>query len=221
MASARSCEVADFCSEFAGDADVSFTRVYQGDPRSRLIVERDGLVLIADLSPLVTGHLLLLPARQYLSFAAVAREHLSTITSTIAWLLPIYIRTFGKFVILEHGSSEDIDHSACITHAHWHIVPIAADDLRRIIVADGLQPIVLSRLSELATSPWLSSSYFYVFDGVQHVLFEPVSGYPRQYLRSVMGRALSIDDPEWDYAVVVRKDLLRKTMQMTSSWMLR
>ncbi|MEV5088691.1 hypothetical protein ACWEQ5_30280 [Streptomyces griseoincarnatus] len=39
-----------------------------------------------------------------------------------------------------------------------------------------------------------------------------------QYLRSVVGRLLGIPDPLWDYALVVRRELLRETMTLTRSW---
>lgn len=221
MASARSCEAADFCSEFAGVRDVSFFRVYEGSPESRLIAESDGLYLIADMSPLVAGHMLMLPAEHHLSFATLAPERLRAVNRILAWLKPAYVRTFGQFAIVEHGSSDDLDHNACITHAHWHIVPLGAARLSQIIVTDGLRPIAISRLADLAGPPWSTSSYFFVSDAERHVLFEPLVGQPKQYLRSVMGRALSMADPEWDYAVIVRKELLRETMRRTESWVTR
>jgi diadenosine tetraphosphate (Ap4A) HIT family hydrolase len=221
MASARSCEAADFCSEFAGVRDVSFFRVYEGCPESRLIAESDGMHLIADLSPLVVGHMLMLPAEHHLSFATLTHERLRTVNRILSWLKPAYIRTFGQFAIVEHGSSDDLDHNACITHAHWHVVPFDATQLSRIIITDGLRPIGISRLTDLAGPPWSASSYFFVSDADRHVLFEPLAGQPKQYLRSVMGRALSMADPEWDYAVVVRKELLRETMLRTESWRTR
>jgi diadenosine tetraphosphate (Ap4A) HIT family hydrolase len=217
MASARTCEAADFCSEFAGAADVSFFRVYEGDPATRLIADREGLRLVADMSPLVLGHMLLMPVEHYLSFATVVHERVGAVRRMLSWLKPIYLRTFDRFSILEHGSSDDLPQSACITHAHWHIVPLDLAELSQVIVSDGLSPFRFTELSQLS-GPWCRSSYFYVSDGGDHFLFEPTGGQPKQYLRSVMGRVLSIGDPEWDYAVVVRKDLLRQTLRRTAAW---
>jgi diadenosine tetraphosphate (Ap4A) HIT family hydrolase len=220
MASARSCEAADFCSEFAGAVDVSFFRVYQGDPRSRVIAERGRLLLIADMSPLVAGHMLLLPKEHHLSFATLDGEYFGDVRSAITHICDIYVATFGQFAVLEHGSSGDLAGNACITHAHWHLVPLVAAELCRIIVDDGLIPVRLSDLAELTRPPWSTSPYFLVSDGETHTLFQPMAGSPKQYLRSVMGQALAIAEPEWDYAVVVRKDLLRETLRRTSSWAL-
>jgi hypothetical protein len=165
--------------------------------------------------------MLMLPAEHHLSFATSAPERLRAVNRILAWLKPAYVRTFGQFAIVEHGSSDDLDHNACITHAHWHIVPLGAARLSQIIVTDGLRPIAISRLADLAGPPWSTSSYFFVSDAERHVLFEPLVGQPKQYLRSVMGRALSMADPEWDYAVIVRKELLRETMRRTESWVTR
>jgi hypothetical protein len=49
-------------------------------------------------------------------------------------------------------------------------------------------------------------------------VYEPSPATGRQYLRSILGRVLSIDDPEWDYALVVRKDYLRETMSRARLW---
>ncbi|MCE7008592.1 HIT domain-containing protein [Kibdelosporangium philippinense] len=218
MASAGSCAAADFCSEFAGDTDVSFFRVYQGEPASRLIVKKGDLLVVADMSPLVLGHVLLLPVEHHLSFAALIADGRADVRRLISWLKPIYRRTFGEFAVLEHGSSGDERTGACVTHAHWHIVPLSAERIRRSVVEDRLTPVMIPSLADLGKPPWSANPYFYVSDGVWHALFTPTGRQPKQYLRSVIGRLLSISDPEWDYAVVVRKHLLRQTLAMTEWW---
>ncbi|MFI6030114.1 hypothetical protein [Amycolatopsis magusensis] len=59
------CTGADFCEEISGAADTSFRRFHEGDPPSRRVHSAPDFELPADLSPLTTGHLLLLPKRLY------------------------------------------------------------------------------------------------------------------------------------------------------------
>jgi len=63
-------------------------------------------------------------------------------------------------------------------------------------------------------------SYFYVGDSFQHRLYGVGKKMRRQYLRSVAGGLLGIPDPEWDYALVVRKELFRATLSRVTNWSL-
>jgi diadenosine tetraphosphate (Ap4A) HIT family hydrolase len=212
------CQGADFCDEIVGKLDVSFARTYEGNPPTRQIVATNELVLVVDLSPLMVGHLLLLPKRHYFSFAQVLNDHTGALNGFLSWLMPTYGETFGRPVILEHGSSPNLDHSACITHAHWHLVPLDGIEINNTIVEDGLNPVDLRSLAELARPPWTSSPYFFACFSDIFRVYRPLDEMRPQYLRSVIGRQLSMNDPEWDYALIVRRHLLRATMNLAGHW---
>lgn len=207
------CDGADLCQEMARNTDTSFVRTYQGDPPTRHILASENLALIADMSPLVAGHLLLLPKTHYLSFSHVIHDHLAELESFLETIAPLYRATFGEPLLLEHGSSVDGNENACITHAHWHLLPVDGVEVDRLIQADGLGYADLAELSELGSPKWMSRPYFYrAYCGHMRV-YEPSPTTRRQYLRSVVGTTLSIATPLWDYALVVRKELLRETMR--------
>jgi hypothetical protein len=86
------------------------------------------------------------------------------------------------------------------------------------MVADELTPYDLGSLVDLGKSPWTDTPYFFRTHPTGHRVYKPTAITRRQYLRPVVGRTLSIDDPEWDYAVVVRKDYLRTTITMVQQW---
>jgi diadenosine tetraphosphate (Ap4A) HIT family hydrolase len=215
-----SCMGADFCQELAGDSDAEFHRVYQGNPPTRIIGRSPNLALLADMSPLCTGHLLIVPNRHHLSFAEVIDRHEREIENFTRHAFGRYAETFGDPLILEHGSAAGIDGSACITHAHWHILPVKFDETHRVITRDGLASIELTGLGDLAAIG-RGVPYYYCADRNSRRLYGVGQSMRRQYLRSVMGTLMGIPDPEWDYAVVVRKDLLRGTMARTAGWRLR
>lgn len=212
------CRGSDLCNEIAGRRDVSFNRVYEGEPASRVIAADEVLLLLADMSPLVAGHLLLVPKQHYYSFAQVLADHQSHVNRFLRQFCPLYEDTFGAPSILEHGSSEEVDHSACITHAHWHIIPTYGALIKAQLSDDGLRPLALPDLDSLAHSRWCNTPYFFHSFGGCHYVYQNRPDLPRQYLRSVVGRILSIPDPEWDYALIVRKHLLRDTMQLVKHW---
>lgn len=175
-------------------------------------------VIVADLSPLTVGHLLLLPRQHYLSFSTVVVHHLTELRELLDWLVPHYRGTFGEPVILEHGSAPDLDHGACITHAHWHLVPVSGAAILHTMSDDGLSAEELHSIANLGDRPWRTSTYFLVMSGDDRRVFHTRPDLRRQYLRSVISKPLGIPDPEWDYAVVVRKNYLRLTMARVDEW---
>jgi len=213
------CSGADFCQELAGEPETEFGRVYAGDPPSRIIGRSANLALLADMSPLCAGHLLVVSNRHHLSFAEVVSDHGAEVEAFTCEIFDQYQRTFGRAIILEHGSADGIDGSACITHAHWHIVPLSFDATDKILRHDGLTSVDLDRLSDLAVAG--GRPYFFCADQDVRRLYGVGQAMRRQYLRSVAAALLDIPDPEWDYALVVRKDLLRTTLARTERWSLR
>lgn len=83
---------------------------------------------------------------------------------------------------------------------------------------DGLSSIPLDEITDLEQFGRADLPYFYCGDAATHKVYGVAQKKPRQYLRSVAGRLLGIEDPEWDYAITVRKHLLRATLEETASW---
>jgi diadenosine tetraphosphate (Ap4A) HIT family hydrolase len=206
------CVGSDLCDELRGSINTSFTLTYQSDPPSRMIASTSHLALLADLSPLTAGHLLLLPKDHHVSFGHVVARLGSEIRSLLDRVTPRYTDTFGPPTIVEHGSSSTMN-AACISHAHWHLVPVDGQRLCRLMEKDGLVATVLDRMEDLGSMALDDAQYFYCFDGHSHRVFAVDRKMRSQYLRSLMGEILGIPDPLWDYSLVVRKDLLRQTMR--------
>ncbi|RIW47982.1 hypothetical protein D3H59_08935 [Micromonospora endophytica] len=212
------CNGAELCDELrSGDVN-SFTATYRGDPASREIASMSGFRLIADPSPLTVGHLLLLPERHYLSFGHLDAARSDLVRSALCLLRPLYVATFGQMTILEHGSSSTIP-SACITHAHWHVLPIDGARLVDVIARDGLVAVPLPDFTALRQFAAADRPYYYCCYGdSSHVAFDAQRRVRAQYLRSAVGAMLGIPDPEWDWSLVIRKNLLRATMVATQGW---
>ncbi|WP_329396456.1 HIT domain-containing protein [Streptomyces lydicus] len=210
------CAGADFCEEIAGAQESTFSLVYEGEPRSRVIWETDGFRLIADLSPLSVGHLLLLPVEHYLSFAQLIEERGVELAEVLESVGALYRATFGRLTVLEHGSSAAMKSSACISHAHWHLMPIDGNRVNSLIMADGLPPAALTDLKQLV--PYGGAPYFLCGQQGKYYVYDGRRPMRSQYLRSIVGQVLGIPDPLFDYALVVRKELLRETVARTSGW---
>ncbi|WP_090097682.1 hypothetical protein [Lentzea jiangxiensis] len=218
MINMSQCDGADFCEEIAGAADTSFHRFYEGDPPHRRAWSTANFEVLADMSPLVTGHLLLLPRKHYLSFAQVLGDHPGETEELLSDISDRYRRTFGEPLVLEHGSGTDEHTHACITHAHLHLLPADGTAVDELLIRDELLYVDLESITQLGDAPWPESAYFLRHHLGRSRVYMPNGNQRRQYLRSVVATTLDIPDPEWDYAVVVRKDCLRRTMEMVESW---
>lgn len=217
-ASEAYCAGSGFCQELSGSSDTDFQSIYDGKPPSRLIANTSNLSLIADMSPLCVGHLLLASNNHYLSFAEVMNHHEVELKDALEQIFGQYKSTFGNPLILEHGSVHGMDGSSCITHAHLHLLPISLDAAHKVMVGDGLIPTEIGGIEALGAIATQGVPYFYGADQHRNILYGVSRSMRRQYLRSVAGALLGIPDPEWDYALVVRKDLLRITMAAVASW---
>jgi diadenosine tetraphosphate (Ap4A) HIT family hydrolase len=221
MDGAPLCTGADLCDELRGSTDTSFRRTYEGVPPSRIAYRDSRLALLADLSPLTAGHMLLLPVRHHVSFGHVVSELETEIRTLLAEVLPRYAATFGPPLLLEHGSSSQMNAGACVTHAHWHVVPVRGTEVHRAMAGDGLTPHAIPDFTALSRLARADRPYFYVRQEDEHTVYRSDRPLRRQYLRSVLGRLLGIEDPLWDYALVVRKQLLRETLDATRGWRLQ
>ena len=212
-------------STFAAELDPSvqtslFRELYAGSPRSRQIHNSASFVVFADLSPLKSGHLLVVPRRGIPSFAHLSEEEWQEweeVRSVITERLRV---VYGPVIAFEHGSTPGMAGSACISYAHHHLLP-AEIDISGSFARDGLEVTRLEARAELRADEWRQAPYFAFESAVGEVFVaRAVSTSPRppsQYLRQEVGRALGIADPEWDWSVVVRKDLLRETVERLSS----
>lgn len=202
------------CPELAGaGTDTEFARTYLGDPVSRVLASTRHLRLIADLSPLVEGHALLLPVHHSLSFAVVLHEHRDEVLGFLDRVLPVYAEAYGDVTVLEHGSSTSMLGSACIHHAHLHLLPLAGDAVDAVMARDGLQAQDLDGLSALAGLATDDVPYFLRADGRGARLHGVGAPSESQYLRSVAAEVLGLPDGEHDWSAVVRTEALRATVR--------
>ncbi|MFY1636219.1 hypothetical protein ACN27F_23580 [Solwaraspora sp. WMMB335] len=103
MAGISACDGDELCDELRpGDGD-TFAAVYRGDPPSRTIASMPGFRLVADLSPLVVGHLLLLPEEHRLSFGHLDAVRIGRVRDIVGRLRPRYVATFGQMAVMELG----------------------------------------------------------------------------------------------------------------------
>lgn len=206
------CDLSDLCDELGGSTDTEFRRVYGNDPPSRELLAYGSLRVLADLSPLVEGHILIVPVQHYLNFGQFIAEHPHDLRNLGEVVLPAYRHLYGDATYLEHGSSSDMRQAACINHAHLHVLPLKTRDVVTSMRADGLEEVRLSKIEDLALSAGDDLPYYLASNAQSGSVFGLGKHMPKQYLRAVAARLLGIEDGSWDWALHIRKEVCRQTV---------
>lgn len=205
----------EFDAELTGEAAGSkFTKLYQGQPASRLVLSSPHFGVLVDIAPLVIGHVLILPRRKAFSFASLSDREWDDWVAVRKRVIDALVDEYGKSVtLMEHGSAPGVEANACILHAHMHVLPLP-ESVQFNFAQDGLsaRPIDPARLRE-TVSP--GSAYFFAeHNGRSAALAEVTRGNrpPSQYLRRVVQRQIG-DPDEYDWGVSVEKERLRTTVR--------
>ena len=188
------------------------------DIDSRILHETDRFVVIPDISPLVPGHVMILPKAHILCFGAVeaaARDEFSGIVNATRTVLGEH---YGPSVLLEHGTSSLDPVADHVTHAHLHLVPAAVD------IRDALRNFntkTVASFSELSSWAARDAEYIY-FESCagERFVADRIVGIKRLFFRREIAKQLGIPDPLWDWRQHILRDNLRSTVETlrAASW---
>ena len=215
MSSPYFCDRSDFCYEFSGGKETEFRQTYPEGPESRVLLESQHFLAVADVSPMLVGHCLIVPRQHAYSVAELMTSESSELPKFLELFLGRYAKAFGPYSLFEHGSTKATNPAACVTHAHLHVVPLQPDLLSSRMSSDGMAFSELQDLLGLAPFASAERPYYLVGNlesGLKIALDD--SRRPRQYFRLLLGRILNIPAEECDWAVVIRKELLLETLSV-------
>ena len=101
------------------------------DIDSRILPETNQFVVMADISPLVPGHVMIVPKAHILCYGAVGDSAQDEFSGLVNATRSIVGEHYGPSVILEHGtcSLDDVDDH--VSHAHLHIIPLLSTFVTR------------------------------------------------------------------------------------------
>lgn len=196
-----------FCEEIATDLPPDRDGV---GVSSRRVFETHSFVVFADISPLTTGHLIVVPRSHVLSFGAVVRTNAEELAVLVERLARTLRRRYCEPLLLEHGSDSSSDGGGCVAHAHLHFIPVEAD------LTSVLHPYSsrgVSSFQDLAQ--WADEDRPYVFVGnrlgVGHVA-DQLQGIPKQFIRIEVAKALGLAGPLWDWRSHILTENLTRTV---------
>jgi diadenosine tetraphosphate (Ap4A) HIT family hydrolase len=179
---------------------------------TRLLRETADFVAIADISPLVVGHIIVVPRRHLLSFGAVPVRHRAQLTAFVADLSATLTERVGVPVLLEHGTDSGSDGGGCVSHAHLHLVPTGLD---------WRKPLARYRVTEVSSlddlSYWGERDCPYVYAGAPcgaGLVADELAGIAKQFLRIEIARQLGLQGRIWDWRQHILGDNLTETVAL-------
>ncbi len=197
-----------FCRELQSGRLPDFCKA---DIASRILHETPRFVVMADISPLVPGHVMIVPKNHILCYGAVedtARDEFSGLVNATRTILREH---YGPSVILEHGTSSLEPVADHVTHAHLHIVP-AAIDIRDSLM--NFNTTTIASLSDLSSWATRDEAYIY-FESCagERIVADRISDIRRLFIRYEIARRIGLPDPLWDWRRHILSDNLRATVE--------
>jgi diadenosine tetraphosphate (Ap4A) HIT family hydrolase len=124
----------------------------------RILHETNRFVVMADISPLVPGHVMIVPKAHILCYGAVEGTVRDEFLGIVNATRTILRKHYGPSVVLEHGTSSLEPVADHVTHAHLHIVPAAID------IRDSLVNFNTTTIASLSDhSNWAARDEAYVY----------------------------------------------------------
>jgi hypothetical protein len=135
------------------------------------------------------------------------------IENRLLHVLDQYREVFDRVTVIEHGSSTDMRSSACILHAHLHLVPIEMGPILETMVGDGIVFEKCVRWTPMIEAAEQDFSYYMVCTSTDtYFAIAKNLVLPKQYARLVLTRVLGLDSGMSDWGVISRPDCLYSTI---------
>ena len=204
-----------FCRELQSGKLPDFLDV---EIESRILHETGRFVVMADISPLMPGHVMIVPKAHILCYGAIepsARDEFSGIVDAARTVIAEH---YGPSVMLEHGTSSLAPVADHVTHAHLHIVPADIDIRDSLLDFHTTMIVSLSDLSRWAAR---DEEYIY-FESCagERIVADQIVNIPRLFIRSEVAKRVGLPDPLWDWRRHILTDNLRSTVETLAqaSW---
>jgi diadenosine tetraphosphate (Ap4A) HIT family hydrolase len=195
------------CEEIrSGEFPAQYRSVYSVESRmSRL---GGDFVALPTVSPLKSGHVLVLPDRHVGSLADLPASTWHTLLESVRSTVTQLAETFSApFYFFEHGA-RIVGTSCGIDHAHLHVLPLSAamaNAVRSRVQVDfptceqGTFIDILSLAARRIGQPYLLHGFD--LESIQ-IAFD--SGIPSQYMRQVIAQVQQT--PKWDWKLLAGRD---------------
>jgi len=185
------------CGEFLTG---TFPKIYNEfyPIKSRICLETNDFVVIPSISPIVKGHLLVLPKWHISNMSMLSGEELPLFLNIVKRIISFDDYKDGYFVF-EHGVGDDGFSGCGIDHAHLHIMPMKAELTRRIMARVALLFCVQAcdKVEGFFCNRENNGSYLLYGDSLARMFYCLNEYIPSQFIRKIIAEEMGIDSGDW------------------------
>jgi len=167
--------------------------------KNRICLENKHFIVVPSISPIVEGHLLIIPKYHIKNLASTKSYNLDRffeiMDKTIAKLLPLN----KEFFFFEHGVGHDGYLGCGIDHAHLHIIPIKSDLSNIIInkISSVYNNNSNNNLKKVLSNADINNSYLLFGNDITRAHYVISSQIPSQYIRKMVSNELGENVSDW------------------------
>jgi diadenosine tetraphosphate (Ap4A) HIT family hydrolase len=186
----------DFCDEFSGGRVNSFFALYGDTLKTRIIASSTHFNVIPTIGQIVEGYLLIVPKTHYRALADLPPELRDEFACIVNAIHSAVLTTYGTYIMFEHGTRGSSSGGCGVTHAHMHVLPLAASNDPIDAVRANYPCKTIETVHQIIEGT-TSSSYLFYQDTCSHKYIFQTDYLPSQYVRQLLARALN--SAAWDW----------------------
>ena len=166
--------------------------------KNRILYETKNFIVFPTVGQIVEGYLLIASKKHFLGMGQIPKRQYSELNFICKKVRNILTEEYTSPLFFEHGVISEVKKGGCcITHAHFHAIPVKIDILHELVNHFEYQRI--KSLDSLKKQFDKGIPYFFYESNYgERYLFEIPEIVPSQYIRKVI--AVKIGKPErWDW----------------------
>ncbi|HJT67068.1 MAG TPA: HIT domain-containing protein [Pyrinomonadaceae bacterium] len=209
-------QACEFCNEFSGGNENSFSVRYGNIQASRVVLSTPNFRIVPSLGQLVEGYLLIVPVQHFTALADIPDSFVAELIELCSVVRNALSQLYGTPFFFEHGIRTKGSGGCGIDHAHLHAVPttgITYEPIRQIQKAHPLRNISGVRDLKMSAS---SGSYIYYGEADGQHWVAPSTFMPSQYIRQLISQSLGND--AWDWRQYGIEQRLIDSVRVLSEW---
>ena len=169
----------------------------------------DELIIVPTIGCFMEGYLLAITRKHVYSTGELRSRELAKVEADLSELVKNLEGIFetDSYIVFEHGSAgPSRPGGSCVRHAHYHLMPIGMQNIRRVLMQRAPKQKVAMKWIELSSYSKLSEfkgeNYAFVDSGLEKwIWLEPTIDafrLPGQWIRKTVASFYDVE--EWDWA---------------------
>lgn len=169
---------------------------FSASPFDRVLAESESAKIVPALGMMVPGYFLAISGRHVDAVADLNGDEIAAIYSWVGQVTSKWASQFGEYMIVEHGSCPGVKTGSCITHAHLHLVPMAAILTQTLLAS---KDVVWRKLPTLSALMQYSGRGYVSLQAGDEIWAATDVCLPSQWLRQRIAEELHLE--VWDWAL--------------------